>query len=168
MYALKNPKTNKYFQGYTLGGDIIESDRPAVLFSNKDHTTPLYIPDIAEISGYETVKARSKEKPETYPKYTSDWIFDNEVSIQTDATSLSGYEEGQRIYQEQIKDKIDLTDPFYIRFPDNVEAISTSFIEGLFDSIIEEVGIHVTITNTTIISIHPRIGEKIFKVLEVE
>lgn len=168
MYALKNPKTNKYFQGYTLGGDIIESDRPAVLFSNKDHTTPLYIPDIAEISGYETVKARFKEKPETYPKYTPNWIFDNEVSIQTDAVALSGYDEGQSFYQEQIKGKLDLTDPFYIRFPDNVEAISTSFIEGLFDPIIEEIGIHSVLDHTTIISRYPRIGEKIFKVLEVK
>ena len=168
MYALKNPKTNKYFQGYTLGGDIIESDRPAVLFSNKEHTTPLYIPDITEIPGYRAVKVQSKEKPETYPKYTSDWIFDNEVSIQTDAAALSGYEEGQRIYQEQIKDKIDLTDPFYIRFPKNVEAISTSFIEGMLDPMIEEEGKLTILYNFTVISNHPRIAEKILKVLNTK
>ena len=56
-------------------------------------------------------------------------------------TTLTTFEYGKRIYEEQVKNIIsfDNYDILFI-FPDSVSNISSSFVQGLFDSIIEKIG----------------------------
>lgn len=56
-------------------------------------------------------------------------------------TRLATFEYGKKVYKEQVKNIIsfDNYDILFI-FPDNITGVSSSFVQGLFDSIIEKIG----------------------------
>lgn len=61
--------------------------------------------------------------------------FDNSLS------GLAGYEYGKQIYNEQVKNKISFDEEVCIEFPDNIQRIASSFVQGFFEEIAENVGI---------------------------
>ncbi len=63
------------------------------------------------------------------------------LEIRKDLINLAGNSLGIRIYNEQIKDKIDYSDKTILVLPDRINRISSSFIQGLFEGIIENIGI---------------------------
>ena len=56
-------------------------------------------------------------------------------------TTLTTFKYGKKIYEEQVKNIIsyDNHDILFI-FPDNIVGVSSSFVQGLFDGIIEKIG----------------------------
>lgn len=64
-----------------------------------------------------------------------------EIKVDKSITGLAGYNYGKKIYTEQVKNKIDLKQNFVIVFPNNVQRMASSFIQGFFEEIIGEIGI---------------------------
>lgn len=62
-------------------------------------------------------------------------LFDKSI------TKLSGNKLGRKIYDEQIKGKIDLNSHTELVFPDYIDFLASSFIQGLFYEIVKEFGI---------------------------
>ena len=53
-------------------------------------------------------------------------------------TDISGNPYGREIYKEQIKDNVDWSRINKIIFPNNIETVSISFVQGLMAAIFEE------------------------------
>lgn len=58
-----------------------------------------------------------------------------------DLTKLAGNSYGRKIYDEQVKGKIDFTEKTIISIPEQIDGIASSFIQGFFDDIVNQIGI---------------------------
>lgn len=77
-------------------------------------------------------------------------------------TRLAGNEYGRKIYNEQVKDKIDFSTKTQIVFPDQIISIASSFIQGFFDEIIANIGF-MGVGEQVIIIAPINVEEKIIK-----
>lgn len=68
--------------------------------------------------------------------------MENKIELVFDkaTTRLAGNPYGRAVYNEQIAGKIDYEKMNVIYFPDNIEKVASSFTQGLFAEIIENVG----------------------------
>ena len=87
--------------------------------------------------------------------------FDNTL------TGLAGYEYGIEEYDKQVNGKVDLTKEFSLEFPDNIERIASSFIQGFFKEIVKEKGLTGIEENVNIISKINNLKEKIINNLQM-
>ncbi len=53
---------------------------------------------------------------------------------------LAGYDYGVEVYKKQIEPQMDYCKRTEIVFPESIEIIASSFIQGMFATIIEKVG----------------------------
>lgn len=61
--------------------------------------------------------------------------FDNTV------TRLAGNPYGKDVYKTQVKNRYtDYSETLTIIFPDNIEKVASSFIQGFFDELVQEIG----------------------------
>mgnify|MGYP004515545431 FL=1 len=79
-------------------------------------------------------------------------MMDNSIVLEFDKSipNLAGYEYGVSIYEEQIKGKLDISKNFEIAFPDYIEMIASSFVQGLFSDIVNQIGLANTESRLTI------------------
>ena len=73
-------------------------------------------------------------------------VFDKSLS------SLAGYDYGLKIYNEQVKGKIDFYNQFEMVFPPQIKNVASSFVQGLFEDIVDTIGLKKTEENTIIVS----------------
>lgn len=68
--------------------------------------------------------------------------MDNYVNLDLskDLTCLAGFLLGKKVYEYQVYGKIDIHKPFTIVFPQHIELITSSFVEGLFSKPLEIIG----------------------------
>lgn len=80
-------------------------------------------------------------------------------------TRLAGFQYGNKIYNEQVKDIIDFTnfDDITIIFPNEIEMVASSFIQGFFADIKEHVGFSGIENNITIKAATQDLAENIIK-----
>ena len=66
----------------------------------------------------------------------------NYVSLQFDGmiTRLAGFEFGREIFASQIENQVDFSEIVTIEFPGQIIKIASSFVQGFFEKIIDEVG----------------------------
>ena len=55
-------------------------------------------------------------------------------------TKLAGNSYGRKLFSEQVDGKIDLDQPFTIEFPEQIDYLASSFIQGFFGKIYTEIG----------------------------
>lgn len=55
-------------------------------------------------------------------------------------TKLAGNSYGRKLFDAQVDGKIDLNQPFVIVFPDQIDYLASSFIQGFFGKIYTEIG----------------------------
>jgi len=55
-------------------------------------------------------------------------------------TKLAGNSYGRKLFSEQVDGKIDLEQPFVIEFPEQIDYLASSFIQGFFGKIYTEIG----------------------------
>lgn len=67
-------------------------------------------------------------------------------------TKLAGNEYGREIYNQQVKGKIDFNNKICISFPERIDYIGSSFIQGFFAEIVSNIGIKGVEDNVVIIS----------------
>lgn len=67
----------------------------------------------------------------------------NEIRLEFNKsiTKLAGYDHGKDTYIKQIKNHIDYSTINILVFPENINQLASSFVEGLFEEIIEKIGL---------------------------
>ena len=73
--------------------------------------------------------------------------FDNVISV------LSGNDFGRETFKKQMKGKFDMNKVNELVFPDKIDVISSSFVQGLFSEFLnkytpDEIASHISIGNT--------------------
>ena len=48
--------------------------------------------------------------------------------------------QGRQDYDDQVRDKIDLTAPYTIEIPDQIEWVSSSYVQGFMEHIVSHLG----------------------------
>jgi len=88
--------------------------------------------------------------------------MDNKIklNLSADIIGLAGYEYGKQIYETQVRNNIDINKEFYIEIPSNIQFAASSFVQGFFSNIIEEIGLYLTEKRAKIISDNPNIKNK--------
>ena len=79
-------------------------------------------------------------------------------------TSLAGNSYGKQEFVKQIG-SIKYDEKYEIIFPDQINLIATSFIQGFFSEFVEVIGLEGIVKNITIISSIPNIKEYILDCL---
>ncbi|RHS23354.1 DUF4325 domain-containing protein [Clostridium sp. AF12-19] len=64
-----------------------------------------------------------------------------ELVLDKTVTRLAGYELGKKIFNEQVKEKINYNEKTIIVFPNNITKLASSFIQGFFGEMVEKIGI---------------------------
>lgn len=62
-----------------------------------------------------------------------------QLNFESTITGLAGNDYGYEEYLKQIKDKFDITKNNIIIFPNNIQKIAISFVQGMFRDILLEV-----------------------------
>lgn len=79
-----------------------------------------------------------------------------ELKFDKTITSLAGNPYGRKVFDEQVKDKINYMDQCIIIFPDQIVRVASSFVQGFFKDIVANVGL-LNFTNQIIIKGNPRV-----------
>lgn len=64
-----------------------------------------------------------------------------ELDFDKSLTKLSGFDLGKDMFDEQIKGKISYENEIEIVIPERVDLIGSSFIQGFFEDIVNNIGI---------------------------
>ncbi len=73
-----------------------------------------------------------------------------ELQIDKALTGLAGYDYGKKVYDEQVKCNIDFTKAITVIFPDNIQRIASSFVQGFFEDFVKQIGLSGIENNVTI------------------
>lgn len=63
------------------------------------------------------------------------------LTFKNDISSLAGYDYGVDIYDEQVRGKLSIKNDFEIVFPEHIQGIASSFVQGFFSEIVGEIGL---------------------------
>ena len=80
-------------------------------------------------------------------------------------TKLAGYPYGLSIYQTQVKGIIDIMQPCTIVFPNHIERVASSFVQGFFAEIINEIGYQRIENNITLVTSSQELTDDIWNKL---
>jgi len=75
-----------------------------------------------------------------------------ELVFEKTLTNLAGYNYGLDTFEQQVKGKINIREKFEIVFPSQIRGVASSFVQGFFEKIIEEIGLLKTVENAVIVS----------------
>lgn len=65
-----------------------------------------------------------------------------ELKFDNDMTRLAGNPFGREIYNEQVKDRLDMNAYNIIIFPESIVGIASSFVQGFFSDIVNKIGLY--------------------------
>lgn len=82
------------------------------------------------------------------------------LNLSKDVIGLAGYEYGRQIYETQVRGNININKEFYIEIPSNIRFVASSFVQGFFSHIIEEIGLSLTEQRAKILSENANIKDK--------
>ncbi len=84
-----------------------------------------------------------------------------ELEFPKTISTLAGNPYGKEVYEKQVKDKFRLDVVNIICFPNNIDDLATSFIQGFFAEIVKITGHDNFYSAVKIQSIHERIKRRI-------
>jgi hypothetical protein len=61
--------------------------------------------------------------------------------VKKDLTKLAGNGFGKSIYENQVKDKVTLDEKIKFVFPERIDRMASSFIQGFFSEIVSIIGL---------------------------
>lgn len=64
-----------------------------------------------------------------------------ELTFAKDLSKLAGNSFGRNTYEKQVKEIIDLSNDVVFVIPSEIDRIASSFVQGFFDEIVNEIGI---------------------------
>lgn len=85
------------------------------------------------------------------------------IKLECDKTisMLAGFNSGKIMYEKQVKGKVDFNDKITIVFPDHIDNIASSFVQGFFDEFMDKIGIDGIEEKISIESVHPELEKYI-------
>lgn len=83
-----------------------------------------------------------------------------------DLSKLAGNTFGRTTYENQVKETIDLSQKIIFSFPAGIDRIASSFVQGFFDALVNEIGISGIEEQITFESSVPNIKEFVLENLE--
>ena len=86
-----------------------------------------------------------------------------ELKFAKDVTSLAGYPYGEHTFNECVKDKINYGEEVTLIFPNHIERIASSFVQGFFSEIKCKIGIHGIEKYFKIMASSDRLIDSIFR-----
>lgn len=89
-----------------------------------------------------------------------------ELVFAKDLSKLAGNIFGVNTYEKQVKGKIDLSKQIIFVIPAGIDRVASSFIQGFFDEIVNEIGISGVEEQITFESSIPNIKEFVLENLE--
>lgn len=89
-----------------------------------------------------------------------------ELIFKKSITRVAGNPYGKQIYNEQIKNEMDLNAINTIIFPDSINGVSISFVQGLMYEIVEEKGKNYFKKHFRLFSSNPVVNEKLQKSID--
>lgn len=75
-----------------------------------------------------------------------------ELKFEKSMTCIAGYEYGEQVFSEQIKGDISYDKKITIVFPERIVRVASSFVQGLFKEIIDNIGYEGIEENVEIIT----------------
>lgn len=63
------------------------------------------------------------------------------LEFEKSQTKLAGNPFGRQVYSEQVKNKINYNDEVTFIFPERIDGIATSFIQGFFSELVKSIGV---------------------------
>lgn len=85
-----------------------------------------------------------------------------ELKFDKTATGLAGNPFGRKVYEEQVKSKYkDYSEKLMIKFPDNIDKVASSFVQGFFSDLVEEIGYEGIEKNIIIEASNPELSKAI-------
>ena len=85
------------------------------------------------------------------------------LDIKKSVTKLAGYTLGEQLYNNQVKDRISFDKEIVIEFPENIQDLASSFVQGFFYEFVEKIGIKGIDRQVNIISSKQDMKEQIIK-----
>ena len=89
------------------------------------------------------------------------------IKVNSNLVGLCGKERGQFIFEQQIRQEIreviEKEKSFTIIFPEHIKMISSSFVDGLFEELLKEIGLGDLEKRLSIESSIPNLKEKMIK-----
>ncbi len=89
-----------------------------------------------------------------------------ELTFKKDLNKLAGNTFGRTTYKEQVKEKIDFSQKIVFVIPSAVDRMASSFVQGFFDEIVNEIGISGVEEQIEFESSIPNIKEFVMENLE--
>ena len=76
----------------------------------------------------------------------------NKINLSFDKklTNLAGYDFGVRVFEEQVKNKLNFNAKFELVFPDEIRMIASSFVQGFSADIVQQIGLKATEENLVV------------------
>ncbi len=63
------------------------------------------------------------------------------LAFEKSLTYLAGFSFGEKIYRDQLENRIDFKKNFTVIFPEQIEGVASSFVQGLFKEVIDKEGL---------------------------
>lgn len=89
-----------------------------------------------------------------------------ELVFAKDLSKLAGNTFGVNTYEKQVKGKIDLSKQIIFVIPTRIDRVASSFVQGFFDAIVNEIGISGVEEQISFESSIPNIKEFVLENLE--
>lgn len=78
-------------------------------------------------------------------------------------TRLAGFPYGETIYNDQVKGNISFDDKIEIVFPDQIEKVASSFVQGFFSAMVSVIGYSGIKQQVKIVTGTPKLTDFIWK-----
>lgn len=90
------------------------------------------------------------------------------IKVSSKLVGLCGKENGRFIFEQQIRhqlfDDIEKENSFIIIFPEHVKMISSSFVDGMFEELLKDIGLGDLEKRLSVESSIPNLKEKMIKI----
>lgn len=83
------------------------------------------------------------------------------LSFDKTVSKLAGNSYGRSVYENQVKSKLDRNSENTIIFPDYIEDVAISFVQGFFSEVVSEVGVKDLFDFIQIESKYPDLIQKV-------
>ena len=84
--------------------------------------------------------------------------FDDKTII-----ALAGYDYGKKIFNEQVGEQVDIDQGINLIFPDQIQKLASSFVQGFFSTWVKRDGFQKVLEKVHVQSVHQRIEHFIQK-----
>lgn len=90
-------------------------------------------------------------------------MSENHIKLKFDPTvsRLAGFPFGEEVYKKQVCGQVDFSKQVVIEFPQQIIKVASSFVQGFFKGIVEQVGMEAVGKEVQIVTANPALIDSI-------